>query len=125
MKSDNSDCRSYRGVSLVSIGSKLLCNIILFGLKDAVDKVLIEEQYGFRKSRGCVDQIFTLRLIIEKCLSRQTPLVISFTDFEQVFDSVDKRAFAKVLSLYGIPGKYINVTSAMYENNTATVKVGN
>ena len=42
-----------------------------------------------------------------------------------MFNSVDKRALAKVLSLYGIPGKYIKVTSAMYENNTAAVKVGN
>jgi hypothetical protein len=42
-----------------------------------------------------------------------------------VFDSVDRRALAKVLSLYGIPGKYIKVISVMYENNTAAVKVGN
>ena len=30
-----------------------------------------------------------------------------------------------VLSLYGIPDKYIEVLSAMYENNTAAIKVGN
>ena len=27
--------------------------------------------------------------------------------------------------MYGIPDKYIKVIGAMYENNTATVKVGN
>ena len=90
---------NYRGISLVSVGSKLLSNMILFRLRDAVDKVLREEQCGFRKGRGCVDQIFTLRLIIEKCLSCQTPLVLSFIDYEQAFDSVDRRALAKVLSL--------------------------
>ena len=57
----------------------------------------------FEKSRGCGDQIFTLRLIIEKCLRYQTPLFFSFIDYEQAFDSVDRRALAKVLSLYGIP----------------------
>ena len=31
----------------------------------------------------------------------------------------------KVLSLYGIPDKYIKVISAMFENNTHAVKVGN
>ena len=55
--------------------------------------------------------------MIEKCLSYQTPLVLSFIDYEQAFDSVDRRALAKV------PDKYINVITAMYENNTAAVKV--
>ena len=31
----------------------------------------------------------------------------------------------KVLSLYGIPDKYIKVISAMYEKNIAVIKVGN
>jgi hypothetical protein len=42
-----------------------------------------------------------------------------------VFNSVDRKALAKVLSLYGIPDKYIKVISAMSKNNTAAVKVGN
>ena len=67
----------------------------------------------------------TLRLIIEKSLRCQTPLVLSFIDYEQAFDSVDRRALAKVLSLYGIPEKYIKVICSMYENNTAAVKIGN
>ncbi|XP_065567297.1 uncharacterized protein LOC136031557 [Artemia franciscana] len=79
----------------------------------------------FRKGNGCVDQVFTLRLIIEKFLRCQTPLVLSFFDYEQAFDSADRRALAKVLSLYGIPDKYIKVIYAMYGNNTAAVKVGN
>jgi hypothetical protein len=58
-------------------------------------------------------------------LSFQTPLILSFIDYEQAFDSVDRRALVKVLSLYGIPDKCITVISAMYENNTAAVKVGN
>ena len=115
----------YRGISLVSVDSKLLSKMILFKQGDAVDKVLREEQCGFKKSRGCVDLIFILRVIIEKCLSCQTSLVLSFIDFDQAFDSVDRRALAKVLSLHGIPDKYIKVISATYENNTAVVNLGN
>ena len=87
-----------------------------FRLRDNVDKVLRAEQSGFRKGRGCVDQVFTLGLIIEKSLRCQTSLVLSFIDYEQAFDSVDRRALAKVLSLCGIPDKYIKVICAMYEN---------
>ena len=52
-------------------------------------------------------------------------MVLSFVDYEQAFNSVDRRALAKVLSLYGIPEKYIKMIYAMYENNTAAVKAGN
>jgi len=34
-------------------------------------------------------------------------------------------ALVKILSLYGITDKYINVFSATCENNTAAVKAGN
>ena len=124
-KGDESECGNCRGISLVSLGSKLLSNMVLSRLRDAVDKVIREKQCGFRKVRGCVDQIFTPRSIIEKFPSYQTPLVLSFMDYQQAIDSVDRRSLAKALSLYGIPDKYIKVISAMYENNIAAVKVGN
>ena len=57
--------------------------------------------------------------------SCQTPLILSFINYDQAFDSVDSKALAKILSLYGIPDKYIKVICVMYENNTAGVKVGN
>ena len=52
-------------------------------------------------------------------------MVLSFIGYGQSFSFVHRRALAKVLSLYGIPDKYIKVISARYENNTAAVKVGN
>ena len=70
--------------------------MMLFRLRDAVDKVLKEEQCGFRKVRGCINQIFNLRLIIEKCLSCQTPLVVSFINYKQAFSCFDTRALVKV-----------------------------
>ncbi|XP_065559922.1 uncharacterized protein LOC136026952 [Artemia franciscana] len=124
-KGDKSECRNYQGISQLSAGCKLLSSMILFRLRDAVDKVLRKEQCSFRKARGCVDQIFTFRLIIEVCLSCQTPLVLSFIYYKQTFDSVDRKSLTKVLTLYGLPDKYIKVISSMYKNNTGAVKVGN
>ena len=80
-KGDKSECCNYWGISLFSVGSILLSNMILFRLTDAVDKVLREEQCSFRKGRGYVGQVFTPRLIIEKSLCCQTPLVLRFIDF--------------------------------------------
>ena len=61
---------------------------------------------------------------IEKYLCYQSHLVLSFINYEQVFDYVDRKALAKVFSLNGIPDRYITVISARYENNTAAIKVG-
>jgi hypothetical protein len=70
----------------------------LFRLIDAVDKVLSEEKCGFRKERGLFGQIFRLRLIIGMFLSCQNPLILSFIDYKQDFDSADSRALVIVLS---------------------------
>ena len=87
--------------------------------------LLRKEQFGFRRTRRCINQCSTLRLIIKKCLSHQTHLVFSFIHYEQAFDSVDRTAISKVLSLYGVQDKYIRLISAICENNIAAVKVGN
>ena len=87
---------------MASVGSKLLSNMILSRLIDAVGKVLRKGQCSSRKYRGFIDHNFTLSLMIEKCLSYQIPLILSPVDYEQAFDSVDRKASAKVLSLYGI-----------------------
>jgi hypothetical protein len=50
----------------VCISSKVFCKIVLARSDDAVDFKLGEEQAGFRKGRGCTDQIFTLRNIFEQ-----------------------------------------------------------
>ena len=58
-----------------------------------------EEHCGFRMGRGNFDQICTLRLIIEKCLSCQTPLGPNFINYKQVFDSADRSTLLTILSL--------------------------
>ena len=61
------NCSNWRGITLLSIPSKILAKIIINRITDAVDQSLRREQAGFRKGRGCTDQIFALRNIIEQC----------------------------------------------------------
>ena len=58
-------------------------------------------------------------------MSYQTPLVLSFIDYEKAFDSVNRGALAKFLSLVGIQTNTLKVSRVMYENDTAAVKVRN
>ena len=54
------DCNNWRGVTLLSIPSKIIAKIIINRLSSVVDSRLSEEQAGFRKGKGCIDQIFAL-----------------------------------------------------------------
>ncbi|CAH8543079.1 unnamed protein product [Dicrocoelium dendriticum] len=56
-----SECGSHRGISLISITSKLLASIILHRLTGTRESQIREEQAGFRRGSGCIDHIFTLR----------------------------------------------------------------
>ncbi len=38
-----------------------------------------EEQRGFRKGRGCVDQIFSFRMVVEKILAKGKQFFFLFT----------------------------------------------
>ena len=62
-----SDCNNWRGITLLSVPSKILAKIIMKRISGSVDAGIRKKQAGFRKERGCTDQIFTLRNIIEQC----------------------------------------------------------
>ncbi len=67
-KGNLSHCRNWRGIMLLSVSSKILTGIILVRLKTVLDVKLRNEQAGFRSGRSCVDQIATLRIIVEQSI---------------------------------------------------------
>ena len=50
--------------------------IILNRLKPQAEKIIAEEQAGFRAGRSITEQIFNLRILCEKYLQRQQDLFI-------------------------------------------------
>ena len=69
-KGDLSEYSNWDGITLLSIPSKILAKVIMKRLSLAVDLKLREEQAGFRRGRGCIDDIFTLRNIIEQICTK-------------------------------------------------------
>ena len=126
-KGNLSDCNNWRGITLLSIPGKVFCSVLLNRLREHVDSRLREEQAGFRKGRSCSEQIFTLRTIIEQSLEHQTPLIINLIDFKKTFGSIHRESLWKILKLYGVPDKLINILKTLYLNSNYCVKtsVGN
>ena len=65
-KGNLQQCQNYRTISLTSHPSKVILKIELNRLKPQVEKIIAEEQAGFRAGRNITEQIFNLRILCEK-----------------------------------------------------------
>jgi len=59
-------------------------------IKDVLERGLQKEQAGFYHNKSCIDQINTLRIIIEQSLEFQSPLYMLFVDYQRAFDSLNR-----------------------------------
>ena len=87
-KGDLKKCKNYRTLSLICHSNKILLTIILKRLNPQIERVLSEEQAGFRKGRSTVEQVFNCRNIIEKHLDSKKYLYHNVIDFKKAFDRV-------------------------------------
>ena len=59
-KGSKRDCKTYRGISLLSHVGKMYARIIESRIRYIVEPQLSKSQFGFRKGRGCTDAVFAL-----------------------------------------------------------------
>ena len=65
-----------------------MLKIIPNRLKPQAEKVITEEQTGFRAGRSTTEQIFNLHILCKKYLQQQQDLYHVFIDFKKAFDRV-------------------------------------
>ena len=82
-----------------------------------------EQQAGFRPGRGCIDQIFTLRRVLEQRPIYQRPTISIYLDLKGALDSVDRTTLFSVLERKGMSLKYVNILRALYAHTTGNVRV--
>ena len=121
-KGDKLVCSNYRGISLLCIGLKILEAILLARFDDLYDSYARDNQAGFKKGRGCRDQVFALRQIIEQRSEYNRPTVMVFIDFKAAFDSVKRDAIWKILEDHGMPDKLLRILRNMYSQSNSIVR---
>ena len=115
-KGDATNCNNWRGITLLSLTSKVFSRIIHERLNKAIDSKIRQEQAGFRSGRSCSDQIFTLRQILKQSKEWNSSLYVNFLDIEKAFDSIHRESLWKILRHYGIPLKLVNIIKMLYDN---------
>ena len=67
-KGDVQNCENFRGISLVNIAYKVLSVVLYERLKPLANKIIGQYQCGFREGVSTIDQIQTLRQLLEKSI---------------------------------------------------------
>ena len=65
-----------------------MLRVILKRLVNQAEQILEEEQAGFRSQRNTTEQIFNLKLLVEKHLEHQKERFHNLIDFKKAFDRV-------------------------------------
>nr|VZI22797.1 unnamed protein product [Spirometra erinaceieuropaei] len=114
---------NYRGISLIDVGAKIFTIVLLRRFPAVLDSRTRPNQAGFRAGRGCADQVFTLRRILEFRHSYQQPTAVCLIDFTAAFDSVHRESLWRLMALDGVPAKIITTVKVYYRPTTARVLV--
>ena len=78
-------------------------------LKPQAEKIIAEEQAGFKAGRNTTEQIFNLRILRKKYLQHQQDLYHVFIDFKKAFDRVWHAALRATMKTYNISTNLIKV----------------
>ena len=105
------ECAEHRIIALISHSSKALLCILLSRMAKTA-----EEQTGFRKKVGTRDQIFNIRMIMEKAREFNIPLYMAFIDFKKAFDSVHHTAPCEIMKKMGVSEQIISPLRKLYQN---------
>ena len=98
-----------------------MLKIILNRLTPQAEKIIAEEQAGFRAGMSTTEQIFNLRILCEKYLQHQQDLYHVFVDFKKAFDRAWHTALRATMKKYNISANLIRVIKNLYDMATSAV----
>ena len=118
---------NFRGVSLSSTVCKVMCMVLNNRLSGVAEEegLIAEEQGGFRKQRGCRDQVLSLVLLGQmEMLKKLNGMMVAFTDFSKAYDKVDRNKLWGCLEQLGVNGKFLDFLQSLYQGTSCQVRVG-
>ena len=97
---------NYRGINLLSVPGKVYGRALTGRLMEITEGKVSGEQVGFREGKGCMDQIFPIKMMVE--YSRKSEILYTtFIGLEKTYYTVDREALLNVLKIYGGGGQLL------------------
>ena len=91
-KGERTECKNYRGISLLSVVGKIYAGNLVNRVRRVTGGLIDDEQGRFRAGRGYVDQIFTLKQIGKEAREKKRRGYMGFINLERVYDRVNRQA---------------------------------
>jgi sorting nexin-29 len=114
---------NYGGISRLCVAYKIFYNILFNRLMPYEETTNGDYQCGYSQERSTVDQIFTVRQILEICSEHGKDTHHLFIDLKVAYDSIDRRRLYAAIEEPNIPHKLTALVKATMNNTQCRVKI--
>ena len=122
-KGDKRDCGNYRGIYLLPVASKVFSRLVLNRVQKYLGTQIMEQQAGFQSNRSTIDNIFALKLLMEKTRDYNKPLFLCFIDIQKAYDSINREILWCICRHYGLTSKLVQLLQLLYKDSKARVRI--
>ena len=125
-KGNKKDKNTWRGITLLSVGSKLLARVVATRLRSWFDGHLGLHQFGFRKGRGVDDALQITRRLVEEVATSSGDhegVELSFHDIEKAYPRVCRSALWDLLSRWGCDSALLRVIQMLHGGTSYKVRI--
>ncbi|GFO32266.1 endonuclease-reverse transcriptase [Plakobranchus ocellatus] len=92
-------------------------------MRKSIRPEISPKQFGFVPDKGTRNAIFTLSMLMERCIEIQKDLHLCFIDYSKALDKVRHVELFRMLEKLDIDGKGLRVIRNLYWDQTASVRI--
>ena len=125
-KGNKKDKNTWRGITLLSVGSKLLARVVATRLRSWYDEHLGLHQFGFRRGKGVDDALQVTRRLVEEVATSvdgNEGVELSFHDIEKAYPRVCRGALWDLLLRWGCDPSLLRVIQMLHGGTSYKVRV--
>ncbi|XP_071648500.1 uncharacterized protein [Temnothorax longispinosus] len=126
-KGEEKEVKDYRGITIMPSMYKIYTAVLAERIRNEVEmkNLIPDNQAGFRKGMGTMDQIFTLNYLINRHLGKEKgKMTVLFVDLKAAFDSVDKEVLIKAMKERGVRQGLIDRVEEVLRETKSNVRRG-
>jgi len=125
-KGKGKKAEDYRGITLMTTLYKIYTMVLTERLRLECEekKVIPQNQTGFRKGVGTMDNIYVVNYLVNRQLGKKKKVVGLFVDLKAAFDSVDRGVLYQTMREKGIREGLIERVREILRETKSRVKVG-